>query len=1027
MLKVITNENITDNLKNYWKSFFSEELTISEIEEILLTISEKDFDQFINDYSANKEDLLIETMVWDDINYQQPLNNILLNLKGKNCWVYFYEPVIKKYIHNLLTVIEQSNIIDDKMLFLEVVILQICTQLHKVAFQTIIAETYYAKQNKLLKGNNPIERGTYFNDILLRDNKYRKEIYTDYPELTRLLDVKVKSSIEFVISIINNTENELIEIEKILNFGEKLGKIKEINMGEGDTHNNGKSVTKIIFNTNKIIMYKPHNLDMEKRYYDFIQWINEVDIYDTYKLMAVKSYSKNDIGWTEYINYEECENKEQLKSFYFRIGRLLCILYTTNGLDIHYENIIAKKDIPIIIDLETLIHPNLFVETEISSAIDLAVIEIFDTVSKIALLPTHITSKISGKVYDVGGMGGNKQQESVFLSKFIENYGTDEVRIKKMHPIIDVSFNNPSIKGDIADSKCYKEDIINGFKKMYRWIIENKILYYNKISQYFENTIARVIYRPTNVYAQILYSSYHPDLLTNSVDRIIFLHRLATKEYKKVYRNIILEMEDMLQGDIPYFTAQANSNEVSGVHTDKINIKLDLKDSIIGSINKKINKMSEIDMYRQIAIINSKLDTEPNRENTKTIFEQKYKRKWINNEEIEFAEKIAEYLLERSIVVKNKEYSDRIWFGIEENEFGLNEFKPLNFSLYSGLAGLALFFNYLGLISKKQKYIDITKEICNSMIKFIPQKTDTKNIDSMQVGAFTGVSGIAYVLFYIDYSNKTNVYEEQIMNIFELIDNKVNNITKFDVVGDVGIIGVLISIFTKSDNGIIKDKALELSKKVFVKLNECSVKINDIPGVTWDQKGYTGYAHGNAGIISQIYRLYNIIKDENIRILANEALLFERALFQKTNNNWRKKLEEEGCSCAWCHGAPGILMGKLQLLKYGIDDKIINKEIEIAINTTIQEGLQIHWCLCHGDMGNLVILKEAGIVLNDDKLYRQAICSIESLVEELHILIETEKFKEYENNGFMTGLAGIGYEILRIQREHEMPNILILE
>lgn len=42
-------------------------------------------------------------------------------------------------------------------------------------------------------------------------------------------------------------------------------------------------------------------------------------------------------------------------------------------------------------------------------------------------------------------------------------------------------------------------------------------------------------------------------------------------------------------------------------------------------------------------------------------------------------------------------------------------------------------------------------------------------------------------------------------------------------------------------------------------------------------------------------------------------------------------------------------------------------------------------------------------------------------------MMQTEKFKQEENNGFMLGLSGVGYEILRVGREDNMPNIMALE
>lgn len=248
-----------------------------------------------------------------------------------------------------------------------------------------------------------------------------------------------------------------------------------------------------------------------------------------------------------------------------------------------------------------------------------------------------------------------------------------------------------------------------------------------------------------------------------------------------------------------------------------------------------------------------------------------------------------------------------------------------------------------------------------------------------------------------------------------------------DVTRDAGIIGSMISIYEKSSNQLLKAKSLELAKKIYQKLQETFITIDGMPGITWSEKGYVGYAHGNAGIIAQLYRLYNITEEEDIKILIDKALSFERSLYVEKERNWKRSIVESHFSYGWCHGAPGILMGKLQLLKMGFSDELINKEVQIAIDTTISSGLRQNWCLCHGDMGNLVILKEAGLVLNDDKLYSQSVSSIENFIECLVEMMQTEKFKQEENNGFMLGLSGVGYEILRVGREDNMPNIMALE
>lgn len=1020
VLNTVTNKE----LKEYWKTFFPKNYEISDVEEIIKNVSHKKFEELIYEYNI-KSDSLIQSMIWGDIKQQELLNVILENLNESNFWIYFYEPVLKRYVEDLFDVVEKSNIIEDKNIFLHQAIYNMCNSLHLVGFQTIIAEIYYAKQENILQGDSSVDRGKYYNEVLLRDNEYRKGIYKNYPELVRILDIKVKNSIEFIIKIIKDTEQEIHKIENSLNNGKSLGKIKDINMGEGDTHNNGKSVSKLVFSTGKVIMYKPRNLYMEEKYSDFLQWLNNVAIDNNrYKLIAAKSYSIKDAGWMEFIEHQECKNEGELTRFYYRVGMLLCILYTTNAVDIHHENLIAQGDMPVLVDLETFIHPDLSVD-EVEPAAVLALKELRNSVTQNILLPTQIINEKNNKVFDLGGLSGTQEQESPFATKFIENYGTDEVRIKMMYATIEAKDNNPSIKGESIDSKCYREDIIDGFKDMYKWIVLNKNVYIKKINGLFSDAPVRIVYRPTNVYSNVLYSSYHPDLLTNNVDRMVFLHRLAKKTDDKSFKINLLEIRDMLRGDIPYFNVKGNAKDVCTVCSNDVEVKL--VNSTITKIQEKIKKMNEIDMYRQITIINSKLATEPIKQETVTEFQKYNASKWEKKEFVEIAEKVADYLLPRSIIGESSKGRDRTWFGSQENEWGFNTYQTLENSLYYGLAGIALFFNYLEKLSDNDEYCDIREEICNTILQQLPENIEDTEIENVDVGAFSGLAGVAYALFYIDYSNASNKYEKTILNTLEIIQQKINSSIKLDVIRELGIIGVMTTIYSKSDNVLLKNKSLDLAKKIYQKVKQEAITIEGLPGITWGKKGYIGYAHGNAGVIAQLYRLYKIIKEEDIKILIAKALLFERALYVAEEKNWRRSIEEQHFSYGWCHGAPGMLMSKLQLVNLGFEDEQINEEIHIAIDTTINSGLRRDWCLCHGDMGNLVILKEAGIILNDNELYSNSINTIKNFVECFLEMMTTEKFMQEENNGFMVGLAGVGYELLRIGRENDMPNIMALE
>lgn len=1026
-MKTITDDTII----NYWMSFFLGIKNRNELEDLLNNISNKKLKDMLLEY-RKLDTSIVESMIWSHTEEEEITQNALDKVDDLILWGDFYEPVLKKYIKKLFDTIKNSKIIANEEIFILRCIASICSILHLPAFETLIAETYYAKKNKLLKGETREDRGRYYNKVLLKDNKYRKEIYGCYPELIRVLDVKTKNTIDFLVDIIKSTESEINNIEKSLNDSKSLGKITDLYLGEGDTHNNGKTVTKLKFDTGKTLIYKPHNLEVEEKYYEFIQWFNKTAAKDEdSSLMAAKCYHSGNHGWMEFIDQKDCRDEKDVRNFYYKMGKLLCILYTTNGIDIHNENIIAHGNMPVLVDLETFLHPDLYPLSDEDSASKVSAKKLSDSVIKNLILPTYIVNKESKKVYDLGGLSGAEEQEAVFPSKFIKDYGTDEVKIVLEHGVIEVKDNNASLQGKNINSKEYSENIILGFKETYNWIVENKSEYISVLKELFEKVTVRILFRPTNSYSHLLSSSYHPNLLTNSVDRFIYLHKFAEKLNEKYNEVGLSEIEDFLKGDIPYFSVKANEREVYGSGTHKVvNI---LKKTTMDSIESKIKAMNTVDLNRQTAIIRTKLFTEIADIATKTEFQEcDTVRKSLDEKLINAAEKIADFILERCITGKGKEGINRTWFGCEENEYNIYEYTTLDDSIYYGLSGIAMFFNYLEKLSKKDKYKNVTKEICDTIIEGLPESIEEfdegeiklKDIDS---GAFSGVSGTALLLSYIDKTNNEKKYEKTVSVMLELVNRKLDYDIAADVIGHIGALGCMISIYNNSPYSSIKNKSLEIAKKIYNKVKDKWIVIEGKKGITWSKKGYVGYAHGNAGVTAQLYRLYKITGEEEIKDLIDKSLLYEREMYVEEEKNWLRAIDENYCSYGWCHGAPGILLSRIQLMKNGYKDELFNKEIEIAIQSIIDKGLRRDWCLCHGDMGNLSILKEAAIILKDNKLYNKCVNTIENFIDYFMDEIDKESFKEDENNGFMVGLSGVGYELLRVNREEEMPNILSLE
>jgi lantibiotic modifying enzyme len=110
-----------------------------------------------------------------------------------------------------------------------------------------------------------------------------------------------------------------------------------------------------------------------------------------------------------------------------------------------------------------------------------------------------------------------------------------------------------------------------------------------------------------------------------------------------------------------------------------------------------------------------------------------------------------------------------------------------------------------------------------------------------------------------------------------------------------------------------------------------------------------------------------------------------------------------------------------------IDDSRARAEILAALNTTRRFGFGDNHSLCHGDLGNLELLRLAGEWFGDAAMEGATDRVISAVVEGA----EREGWRcgapfDIEVPGLMTGLAGIGYGLLRTAEPARVPSVLLL-
>ena len=747
--RIDMNEIDKNTILNYWMEFFPGK-TKENISKLTEKISNKRMEDFFERYEEENKTLEQIITLFSDIKKNENTNvidDICEEIYKENRWVYFFIPILYKRIGTLIEKINLSVIIGDKEMLLLSILTNIADKLAGQSYRVLTNALNIASEENVLIGNDSKARGKYFCGELLKDMDYVKGVYLSYPELYKTMDRTVVYNINYVIEIIENTEKEFESIKKKFGKNKKLGRLCKICLGTGDSHNNGRTVAGLIFDDEQKLMYKPRSLKMEDSYCKLIDWINQ-NISNTTGLSYCRIHEVKNAGWVEFVENEPCSTKEEVRQFYEKMGELLCVLYTLNAKDFHCENIIAKGNQPMLIDMETLIHVDEIEKMREYDSVEEKIGEyIQHSVYSTALLPTVLTNYNTEECMEVGGIGSARKRISPFRTQVLENTDSEKISIGYEYKEVPLNQNFPILNGEKIGASEYFTQVKDGFIRLYRWILSNQDVYIEKIKELFKDVECRVIYKGTNNYTQLLNTSYHPSLLHNEVDREIYFHRIGLlydkeKNLEKLFQD---EIKAMINGDVPVYFMDAHGRSVrNNVGTE---VYFGYKEAPLDKVVNKIQSMSELDLKRQVSMIyfsfiGCEMETDQRQE---TGVEYKLGGKSTENISfLEAAEQIAKEIAERSFsqIVDGKEQIG--WFGFQgmgEHGYAIT---PLKWEMYSGNYGISMYYFRMYEVTKNEDYKNMARAILASAERNMKNITD-QELDMMGIGAFTGIAGHIYM------------------------------------------------------------------------------------------------------------------------------------------------------------------------------------------------------------------------------------------------------------------------------------------
>lgn len=894
--------------------------------------------------------------------------------------------------------------------------------------RTFVLELNVARIQGQLDGETPEQRFASFVERLGNPAIVRA-LWEEYPVLARqvtiALDQWAMNSVEFLRRLIDDWP----EIQKQFSPQQNPG-LRNLKTGAGDRHNNGHSVSIAEFDSGLRLVYKPRSLAVDCQFQRLLEWINarrQGLPFQTLNILERQHY-----GWVGYVDPQPCNSEEEIRRFYRRQGAYLAVLYLVHATDFHFENLIASGEDPVLVDLESLFHPNLFLKED-ENPLFFAYEELRDSVFRIGLLPFRFAAneEQQGGV-EISGLGGAGKQKTPYPVGAWEGSATDEMRFVRKRIEMPEQQNRPRLQDAEINALDYQQEIIDGFSDAYRWLEQNRneLLSPEGPLAPFAGLRVRCITRPTQTYGSLLTESYHPNLLRDSLDRERLFDNLwaDVPENPILKRLIAFEREDMWRNDVPAFSASPQSLHIWSSTGEVIPDCLHQKP--LSFVQERLQHMGEEDLRRQTWFIRAAMTAlaieEPGSTpalSSSTFF---VRSEACAEDFLEMAIAAGDYLAESAIRGRSGGIA---WIGLDSASENFWELMPTGLNLYSGISGIALFLAYLGEITGRLHFRSMAEEAMQTVLtglkKVKPQK-------GTPIGAFTGDGSLIYFLTHCGILWRRPELLDEAEKLAHALSPRISTDQSFDVISGVaGLIAVLLGLYQHR----ISPQTLDLAVQCGDHLIQHAQRTPQ--GTNWTTLAsaaapLTGFSHGTAGIAWALMKIARITGEPRFREVAIEALQYERNLFNRALNNWPDLRASHWDdpdvphAIAWCHGAPGIGLGRILMLG-NYEDQEIHSEIAAAVKTTLSRNLGINYSPCHGDLGNYETLMHALPLIKDPALLER----IRLLPSQILAGIREHGWRcgvplGVETPGLMVGVAGIGYGLLRVARPMQVPSVLAL-
>ncbi len=772
--------------------------------------------------------------------------------------------------------------------------------------------------------------------------------------------------------------------------------IMDVSLSAGDTHNGGRSVA--VFHTDAgSLVYKPHDLRMDVQ----LHALCERFFADFVKIPRAVSFTEG-FGVSEFVKKRRAEGDREARRFWYALGGLTTFAKLMGSTDLHYQNILCSGTVPYLIDLETTMTP---VSTTVSD-----VAQTSDTREGLTHSPFR-TLLMPARVEDM--------EISVLMN-------TDEDGIA---PIVD---------GRIVDVRSYLREFKKGYQDAYGRCVECRDEIRQALRSFDPDTTVRVVLRPTRAYWKMLQKLHHHTALESEE---AWEHNLETLARILHECDVTLEegvvdseVRQMRRGDVPYFYATINGMSLFADEEKVAERKF--ATSAVGQALDILDALSEADEAFDLSTIDSAVSMYPQLSlmgmprqapTTKGQADRLLSGEPLGIEDAEAeARRVFDEMCELGIRTPNGRL---VWGYVGDRS---NSFSFGDHGLANGLTGLAVFAcackarwaNDEGIRGRTdvlvEEAIGEIRALCASVKRY--KGTSGAYVPTGEGSGLGGVfTGIALMRRYTR-EDELDALADEVLALLGRADFAGCNAAD-RMIGLSGLVSALCRFeeYRGQRDVIAKaaDRILEL--KTFAYRDHVLWKtLPRAPRVL------SGAGHGMSGIAEALYAAADACGDDRYVSAAEEALDYELCSYTRYKarfGTWAdlRDFPPTKYMHGYCAGAPGtgiMVRRMMDAGRGGEQARAIAERVSRSV-----DGLPLnpfdHLCC-----GNAAIAEYYLTVANRDVAGRVLSALYTRRLQEGSYRDAHSGASGQVSASLFNGICGIGYEMLRYTRPHDVLSVL---